>query len=179
MKEKKNKERVSIFIDGSNLYHSLKRLKIFKINFQKLISKLKGDRELVSVFYYNAPLDINYNPKKYWDQQKFFDELRKLHCFRVILCKMRKIREGGEIIDYKVKGDDVHLTVDLISGAYENIYDTAIIVSGDEDFVPALKKVQQLGKKVENAYFISSSSSALKHISNISVCVNQFVKEII
>ena len=69
--------------------------------------------------------------------------------------------------------------VDLISGAYESIYDTAIIVSGDEDFVPALKKVQKLGKKVENAYFIGSSSNALKHASNVSVCINNFIKEII
>ncbi|MDD5192248.1 MAG: NYN domain-containing protein [Candidatus Nanoarchaeia archaeon] len=175
----KKKERISIFIDGSNLYHSLKRLNISKIDFQKLINKLKNNRKIVSVFYYNAPLDINYNLKTYWEQQRFFDELRKLSLFKVILCKMRKIRKEGKIIDYEVKGDDVHLTVDLISGAYENLYDVAIIVSGDEDFVPALKKVQQLGKKVENAYFISSSSSALKHSSNVSICINKFIKEII
>lgn len=80
---------------------------------------------------------------------------------------------------YEVKGDDVHLTVDLISGAYDNLYDTAIIVSGDEDFVPALKKIQELGKNVENAYFIASASSALKHSSDSSICINYIIKEII
>lgn len=173
------KERVSIFIDGSNLYHSLKSLNIDEINFDKLVQKLKGDRQIVSVFYYNAPLDINYNPKKYWEQQRFFDKLRKLPFFHVVLCKMRKIRRNGKVVSYEVKGDDVYLTVDLISGAYENLYDVAVIVSGDEDFVPALKKVQKLGKKVENAYFISSSSSALKHASDKSICVNHFIREII
>lgn len=173
------KEKVAIFIDGSNLYHSLKSLDIDEINFDKLVQKLKGNRQIVSVFYYNAPLDINYNTKKYWKQQRFFDKLRKLPLFQVILCKMRKIRRNGKVIGYEVKGDDVYLTVDLISGAYENLYDVAIVVSGDEDFVPALKKVQKLGKKVENAYFISSSSSALKHASDKSICVNHFIKEVI
>ena len=43
-------ERVSIFIDGSNLYHSLKSLGIQKINFQKLVDRLIGNRQLVLVF---------------------------------------------------------------------------------------------------------------------------------
>lgn len=170
---------MAIFIDGSNLYHSLKNLCVEKINFDKLISKIKGNRKLAFVHYYNAPLDISYNPKKYWEQQRLFAKLSKIPFFKVILCKMRKIRKNGKVIAYEVKGDDVNLAIDLISGAYENLYDVAIIVSGDEDFVPALKKVQSLGKKVENAYFIASSSSALKHSSNTSICINQFIKEII
>jgi uncharacterized LabA/DUF88 family protein len=44
----------------------------------------------------------------------------------------------------------------LVSRAYENLYDTALIVSGDEDFVPAIRKVQKLGKKVENIYLYTA-----------------------
>ena len=172
-------ERVSIFIDGSNLYHSLKNLGIQRIDFQKLINRLIGNRQLVLVFYYNASLDIAMNLETYWKQQKFFGELRKLPYFKVVLCKLRKYKKGDKTTAYEVKGDDVHLTVDLISGAYENTFDTAIIVSGDEDFIPALKKVQELGKKVENAYFIASASSALKNSSNASICINHLIKEII
>ena len=58
--------------------------------------------------------------------------------------------------------------MDLVSGAYENLYDTALIVSGDEDFVPAIRKVQKLGKKVENIYFASTSSNYLKKTCNTS-----------
>lgn len=65
----KRKVRVAIFIDGSNFYHSTKRLNVVdKINFQKLINELVGGRELVKVFYYNAPLDISVNSKIYWKQ---------------------------------------------------------------------------------------------------------------
>ncbi len=66
-----------IFIDGSNLYYSLKRLGINKLNFEKLLEFLKKDKILISTFYYNAPLNIKINEKTYWEQQKFFNSLKK------------------------------------------------------------------------------------------------------
>ena len=97
----------------------------------------------------------------------------------VILLKVWEelaIRENNYFFD--VKGDDVYLAVDLVSGAFENIYDTAVIVSGDEDFFPAIKKIQKLGKKITNAYFKSSSSASLKKICNNSILINNFIKEL-
>ena len=177
-KEEKLKERVSIFIDGSNLYHNLRRNHI-KISFEELIKRLETKREVTDVFYYTAELDPKFNPQKYKDHHEFLERIRKIPRFHVVLCNLKKIPLEDGTFNYDIKGDDVHLTVDLISGAYEDIFDTAIIVSGDEDFIPALKKVQELGKKVENAYFIASASSALKNSSNASICMNQIIKEII
>ena len=170
-----NRKRVMIFIDGSNLYYSLKDLKINKINFESLIGLLVGSDVLVSTYYYNASLNRGFNEEKYWEQQKFFDILRKISNFNVVLCKMRKHRRNGECY-FDVKGDDVNLAVDLISGAYENLYDIAIIVSGDEDFVPAIKKVQNLGKIVINAYFKSTSSNYLKKICDKSIVMNSLIE---
>lgn len=171
----KKQERVSIFIDGSNLYYSLKSLGVSKIDFQKFIEILKKGRLLVSVFYYNAPLDISVDAKKYWEQQKFFDVLKRIPGFNVVLARMRKHeREDGTFV-FEVKGDDIYLATDLISGAYEDLYDTALIVSGDEDFVPAIKKVQKLGKKVENIYFCSTSSNYLKKTCDVSFCIDKHI----
>ncbi|MBI2449785.1 NYN domain-containing protein [Candidatus Pacearchaeota archaeon] len=175
----KKKECVVIFIDGSNFYHSSKKLNVVeKINFQKLISELVGDRELVKVFYYNAPLDISVNPKIYWKQQKFFNVLREIPKVEVILCKQRKVKRDGEI-EYEVKGDDTHLVSDLVGEAYENLYDTAIIVSGDEDFISPIKRVRKLGKKIENAWFSSSSSFNLRNACNRSIHLNKILSRII
>lgn len=58
-------ERVSIFIDGNNLYHSLNRIKAGKIDYGKLIKELTGKRLLVNAFYYIAPLDISSDEEKY------------------------------------------------------------------------------------------------------------------
>ena len=173
------KERVSIFIDGSNFYHSSKKLDVIdKINFQKLINELVGNRELIKVFYYNSPLDISINPKIYWKQQKFFNMLRRIPKVEVILCKQRKIKRDGILI-YEVKGDDTHLVSDLIGEAYENLYDTAIIVSGDEDFISPIKRVRKLGKRIENVWFSSSSSFNLRNACDSSIHLNKIIKKII
>jgi uncharacterized LabA/DUF88 family protein len=173
------KERISIFIDGSNLYYSLHDLKVEKIDFSKFVNMLKKDRLLVSVFYYNAPLDISVDSKKYWDQQKFFDALRRIPGFNVVLARLRKHKNEDGSFEFEVKGDDIYLAVDLVSGAYENLYDTALIVSGDEDFVPAIRKVQKLGKKVENIYFCTTSSNYLKKTCNTSYCIDKKIAKLI
>jgi len=172
-----SKERVCIFIDGSNFYHSVKdtfNLHDSQINFAKFIELLKKDRLLIDTYYYNAPLDIKFNKEVYWKQQKFFDELRKIPALHIILAHMRKTKQGGKIF-YSVKGDDIHLAIDMVSFAYENLYDTAILVSGDGDFEPAIKRVQKLGKKVENAYFSISRSSLLKQVSNTSIVLDDII----
>jgi len=176
----KNKERVVIFIDGSNFYHSLKEtfdLHDNQINFKELIEKLKGNKLLVSVYYYNASLDRGYNEEVYWKQQKFFSELKKIPGFNVILCNMRKIIKGKKKPEFTVKGDDICLATDMISLAYENVYDITILVSGDGDFVPAIKKIQKLGKKVENIYFKISRSSFLKNVCDSSLCLDDFISD--
>ena len=178
MKNKKS-ERVAIFIDGSNLYHSTKVLKIAdKMNFQKLVNELVKDRMLINVFYYNASLDLSANPKIYWKQQKFFDMLRKIPKFKVILCKLRKIKRKGNF-EYQMKGDDTHLVSDFVGEAYENLYDTAIILSGDEDFISPIKRVKKLGKRIENAYFSSSSSYNLRKACDCSIHINKIITKII
>jgi uncharacterized LabA/DUF88 family protein len=171
------KERVAIFIDGSNLYHSLRNSKVKEIDFQKLIKFLVKERLLIGVFYYNAPLDISIDENKYWEMQRFFEMLRKLPGFNVILCRRKKYTKEDGTLGFEMKGDDVHLAIDMVSGAYENLYDTAIIVSGDEDFVPLIKKLQKLRKRVENAYFTKSSSNALKNSSNYSICLNPVMEQ--
>ena len=177
-KDEKKKERVAVFADGSNLYHSLKNLKIKEIDFQKLIKLIIKDRLLIKVFYYNAHLDISVNKEKYWEMQRFFEHLRKIPGFEVVLCKRKRYKKKDGSYGFEMKGDDVYLTIDTLSGAYENLYDTAVILSGDEDFVPLIKRLQKLGKKVENAYFTRSSSNALKNSANNSICLNEIIGQV-
>ena len=132
---------------------------------------------LIGIYYYNAPLDRGYNVETYRKQQIFFSELRKIPDFKVVLCNMRKIRQSDGKFEYAVKGDDIHLAVDTLSGAYENLYDTAIIVSGDGDFLPLIKKVQKLGKNVENAYFSVSRSDSLKTTCNSSINLDHVIEK--
>jgi len=161
------REKIIIFIDGANLYHRIKNMfaneKTDYFNFNKFIKYLTGDRELIAIYYYNVALDINHNPKSYAAQQKFFYKLKKIKNLKLIVCRMQKVIIGGKEV-YQAKEDDIHLASDMIELGVDDTYDTAILVSGDGDFVPAIKVVQRRGKKVENVGFEKEFSYYLKKV---------------
>jgi uncharacterized LabA/DUF88 family protein len=164
----RNEERVSIFIDGSNLYHSLKRYGL-KAKFEDIINKLEMKREVVNIFYYTALLHKDFDESRHKEHIKFLDKIKKIPKFSVILCNLKKIILKDGSVHFEIKGDDIHLATDLIKGAYENSYDIAIIVSGDEDFIQAIKLAQKNGKKVINAFFPKTSSYLLRNCCNGSI----------
>ena len=163
-------KRVMIFIDGSNLYHILKRMfksskRLMDFDFEKFSKKITGNRKLVRVYYYTVPLDRMKDEETYMKQQKFFDKLRKIPNFKLILCRMQKVKIDGKTV-YQVKEDDIHLAVDMVKFSYNDAYDVAILVSSDGDFVPAIKAVQEIGKNVENIGFENVFSYHLKQECN-------------
>jgi len=166
-------KRVAIFIDGNNFYFGLRKLygkdkSLKKFDFVKFAGFLAKDRQVVDIFYYNAQLDREQNPNKYNSQKQFFDKLSKIPNFHLVLCKLLKRNiTGTDKFYYIIKEDDIHMAVDMVENAGENRFDVAIIVSGDGDFVPAVKAVQRKGKLVENVYFKNSSSRNLQmHCNN-------------
>jgi len=142
------KKRVMIFIDGSNFYHGLKNV-VGKtnINFQKLAEKLCGERELVRIYYYNAPVQREDNEEMYRSQQKFFSYLDDIPYFQIKLGRLEK--RGSTWVE---KGVDVRLAVDMLSMAVKKLYDVAILISGDGDFASAIDTIKDLGQHVEVAY---------------------------
>ena len=163
-----NTQRVAIFIDGSNLYHNLKRFNI-KTTFEEIIKSVETKREVVDIFYYTALLDKSIDEKRYNEHKRFLDKIKQIPNFHIVLCNLRKVVLENGFVDFVIKGDDVYLATDLIKGAYENLYDVAIIISGDGDFVPAIKLVQKNNKKVINAFFPKSSSYLLRNCCNGSI----------
>ena len=163
-----NNQRVAIFIDGSNLYHNLKRFDI-KIRFEDIIKKIETKRKVIDVFYYTALLDKSINEEKYKEHKRFLDKIKKIPNFHVVLCNLRKVVLPDGSIDFAIKGDDVYLATDLIKGSYEDLYDVAIIVSGDADFIPAINLVRKNGKKVISAFFPKSSSYLLRNCCDGSI----------
>jgi len=155
--------RVSIFIDGNNFYYSLKRIYGNDLNgfdFEKFCVFLSGDDEIVDIFYYNAELDKDRNFDKYKSQQKFFEKLKGVPKFNLVLCNLVKRRLGDKYY-YVLKEDDIHLAVDMVLGACDNFYDKVILVSGDGDFVPAILAVREKNKIVLNACFNKNTSFKL------------------
>lgn len=163
-------ERTIIFIDGSNFYHILKNSfgdtkSMNDFNFQTFSNYISVGKTLIRTYYYSAPLDKERDPKVYAKQQRFFEELKKIPNFELVLCRMQKGKQNGKTT-YMVKEDDIHIAVDMVKMAYNNAYDTAILVSTDGDFVPAINAVKEKGKKVINVGFETKFSWHLRQKSD-------------
>lgn len=171
------KKRVCIYIDGANFYGGLtsinSRYTDEKFDFENYIKYLTKNYLLVKIYYYNASLKQQLNKEPFRRQQILFSRLRKIKNCEVILCK-RKPRtdfEGGEY--HIIKGDDVCLTLDMLSDAYENKYDKAILISSDGDFTPLIERVKKLKKEVDICYFKNCVSNDLLRASDKKNLINK------
>lgn len=159
------RRRVMIFIDGSNLYHVL-RQNIDKqdLDYKKFAEKLCGDRELIRTYYYNIRQQSPDNPGLASSQDRFLNALYETDYLEVKLGIWKQ--RGNTMVE---KGVDVMIASDLIAHAYEDHYDTAILVSGDADFYPALQVVKDTGKQVEVAAFDSNLSSEAARFADVLI----------
>lgn len=162
-----NEERVFMIIDGNNFYHRLKELKISNLlifDYEKLAQFIIGRRFLVSKNYYiGAIREERNNPKSrelMIGQQKLTGKLQKDGW----LIKFGHMLKAD---GYHEKGVDVQIAVDLLIGAYEDLYDTAILVSSDTDLIPALAKIRSMKKSVEYIGFSHKPSYGLITHSDI------------
>jgi uncharacterized LabA/DUF88 family protein len=154
--------RVAIFIDGSNLYHALRdNFARVDLNFAEFISKLCGPRRLFRTYYYNVLQDPGQRPEGYVEQQQFLDVLRKTPYLEIRL-GTTKLLQGVPV----EKGIDIMLATDLLHFGWNDLYDVAVLVSGDGDFAYALQAAKNRGKHVEVAYFESNVSKDLLDIAD-------------
>lgn len=158
-----------VFIDGSNFYHLCKTsLGTTNIEFGAFANKLCNGRELIEIRYYNAAQNQQINPHAYCEQQKFLARIRLIKNLVVKLGKLKKrpikcprckkIIEKCPlcqdiIFNLVEKNTDVNLAIDIVRLAYENVYDTAIIVTGDGDFSGAVDLARKYKKRIEHARF--------------------------
>jgi len=154
-------KRVSVIIDGSNFYYKLKNLgfgNLLEFNFSGFAKFLSGKNKIVSQKYYiGAVREVPRNPKSkklLADQQRLFAQLKKQN-FSYTLGYLLKTNR------YHEKGVDVNIAVDILVGAYENLYDRVILISSDTDLLSAIIKAKEKGKEVEYIGFSHQPSFAL------------------
>ncbi|MFT4261006.1 MAG: NYN domain-containing protein [Candidatus Woesearchaeota archaeon] len=169
-------ERISVYIDGANFFGGLRTINSkytdFKFDFYKYINHITSNKKLVSVKYYNASLKQNINPDLFKNQQKFFERLRNYKHYTVILCK-RQSRNGPDGEYFSIKGDYIHLAIDMLNDAWENKFDKAILISGDGDFSPLVKYVKKKSKKVESHHFKENISLDLAKNCDSNIIIDK------
>ena len=154
---KHNNQRVGIFIDTQNLYHSAKNLYKARVNFASVMKEAVADRQLVRAIAYVITTESG-------EEEGFFEALGKLGI--ETKTKDLQIFYGGA----KKADWDVGIALDAIKMASK--LDTVVIASGDGDFVPLVEHLKLSGIQVEVISFGKSSSLKLKESADdfIDMC---------
>jgi len=143
-------QRVAIFIDAQNLYHSARNLYSKKVNFGNILKEATAGRKLIRAVAYVISSEAG-------DEKDFFEALVKLGI--ETKAKDLQVFAGGA-----KKGDwDVGIAVDAIRNAPR--LDAIVIVSGDGDFVPLVTHLQTM-TQVEVMAFGQSSSKTLRETAD-------------
>lgn len=168
--------RAVIFTDGEYLRKIFKK-QGFNLHVPKFIQKvleLSGieEKDLLRVYFYtSAPYQsANPNPEektRYKNFQKFEEFLKKQDSFEIKLGRTERRNNNT----YEQKMVDVLLSIDLVELSAKSKIDSAILIAGDSDFVPAIKKAKDNGVRVflccssnRNEYHINLWNEADKRI---------------
>lgn len=144
-------QRVAVFIDVQNMYHSAKNLYRKKVNFAEILKMAVGERKLIRAFAYVVKT-------KTGEEKPFFEALTKLGI-------ETRVRELQEFYGGLKKADwDVGITIDAVKTAPG--VDVIVIVSGDGDFIQLVEYLKNQGKRVEVMAFGKSTSSRLREIAD-------------
>ena len=156
--------RIAIFIDGNNLFHAARTIGI-EIDYAKLLKLLCQGGSLLRAFFYTG---VDENASK---QQGFLLWMRR-NGYRVVQKELKVFPDGT-----KKANLDVEIAVDMLSlcGKYE----TAILVSGDEDFAYAVNAVAYKGARVEIAGFRNNTSPKLIDVADRFIDLDSLIPLIV
>ena len=165
-------ERVMIFIDGSNLYHSLKNhFGRTDLDIGKFSQRLLARRRLNRIYYYNSKVGYKEEPERYKQQQAFFAGVNAVPYTELRLGRL--VYNNWPSMPPYEKGTDVQLAIDMLTHSFRDNYDVAILVAGDSDFVGALQAVKDTGKHVEVALFGRAGTSwPLRRVADKVIPIN-------
>ena len=139
-------KNVAMFVDVANMYYAARGQDV-DIDYVALLKHATKGRDLIRAYAYTGLDPENEN------QRKFIDFLAK-NGYKPVIKDIRKFGDG------RMKANlDIELVVDLFRLA--DRMDIAVIASGDGDFAPAIKALQDKGVRCEVISFRPNTSSDL------------------
>lgn len=151
--------RVSFFIDGFNLYHSIRdvekviKSKVRWLDLTSLLSSylehLSIDAKLQDIYFFTAIRNhvAKTNPESVQRHQTYIKALESSG-IRIIKGKFKRgqnfCKACNKVYEkYEEKETDVHIAIKIIEMAMTNRLDAIVIVSGDTDLIPAVDLVRK------------------------------------
>ncbi|HUU45476.1 MAG TPA: NYN domain-containing protein [Acidobacteriota bacterium] len=176
-------KRVAFFVDGFNVYHSLAKSVRFRkylwLDLNCLCGRfLRKGQEMVGVYYFSAL--AHWNNEKVKRHRMFLSALESVGV-NIVLGKYGKVTRSARLYDPRRKGkisviyetfeekqSDVNIALYMHKMAVDDLYDEAAVISGDGDFVPAIRLVQEgpYNKRVRIILPVNQRGTDLSAVAN-------------
>jgi len=155
-------ERLAVFVDGANLYHSIKSYYKGVLDYDRLLKEAVGDRRLLRATFYIVEKQETDDSQGTPSARSFVYNLNKFG-YKVrskpLVVHERLMPDGERSVTHK--GDwDMGIVVDMMR--LSDHADTYVLVSGDGDYVEAVEYLQsEKGIRVEVVSAAQCTSQAL------------------
>ncbi|HEX6748970.1 MAG TPA: NYN domain-containing protein [Longimicrobium sp.] len=144
--------QTAIFVDGGYFDRVSRDCGSPRIDFGKLATELSRPDDLLRTYYYHclpymSPVPTPEEEERYAGKQRFFSALNRLNRFEVREGKLEyrgTDRESNRPI-FEQKRVDIYLGVDLVMLATKQRIHRAILITGDSDFLPAIRAAKNEG----------------------------------
>lgn len=169
--------RVIAYVDGFNLYFGLKNAgfkRLYWLDVSALAGNLlKPGQTLAATHYFTAR--IRDNGRNTADRKRQGDYLEALGLsatsiqFGHYLEKQRSCRKcRAAWTDYEEKMTDVNIAIQLLTDAFDDSFDVALVMSGDSDLTTPIRRVRERfpNKRVIVAFPPKRHSAELKKVAN-------------
>lgn len=178
-------ERVMVYVDGMNLYYGILATGIPRylwVDIQALSqSLLRPDQILVGVKYYMSRFVSDGQVAGLVNSQRdHFKALESLAGLSIVegkfQSKMGKCRScGHEWQSYEEKMTDVNIAVEMVCDAEDDLYDVAIVISGDGDLTGPIETVRSRhpGKFVLVALPPNRRSASLLRVASAHIDIGR------
>ncbi len=175
-------QNINVYIDGFNLYFGLKDKgwkRYYWLNLELLSEKLlKSGQKLNHVKYFTSRISLP--PDKAKRQSDFIEALETLPKMKLYFGKYQtndvKCTKCGHVM-YKPneKMTDVNIAVEMLADAFQDNFDTAILISADSDLTGPIKYIKKLfpNKQIIVAFPPSRFSYELKNIANATFSIGR------
>jgi len=166
--------RIAFFIDGFNVYHALVDGKLGRykwLDYRRLSSLfVRSSDQIVDVLYFTAY--TTWDTAKMERHQCYVQALRAAGV-RIVLGEFKRKDKKCRVCrqtyqTFEEKKSDVNIAIKLFEGAIKDVYDTAVIMSGDSDLIPAIEAVKETfpAKQVRLVIPIGRGAEALKNATD-------------
>lgn len=153
--------RTICFIDNSYIFRGSYKHQ-WRVDFRKLIQAVSKGGTIWQTYFFASEEEP---PNS--DQTSLYKYLKLALHFEVHLYPLRKRQMrcnscGNEWSSYSEKAAAIGMAGLLVSLAYNDAFDTAVLVTGDSDFLEPIRLVKTLGKRVELAAWRDSIAQDLE-----------------